>query len=315
MSSGEAISSSRAKAASLAIWAKRRGRIAVAAGSILGQLLGVERRRRDAELGVGLALGSRRRRRSSPGRSCGRACLRRPAVPGSGWGASAPVRRPGRRRSGRWSRLTSRPIRSISSNGPIRKPPPRRTTRSIVAASATPSPSIRSDSREKGRASAVGDEAGACPWRGSGSGPSPARPRSSSPALASEDALGGDHLDQLHQRRRVEEVHADHALGVGHAGGDVGDPQRGGVGGEDRLRAADRGQPPRTASASAPGPRALASISSSQPASSPIAGAGPTRSARRVGLGLAPAPARGALGQGLAELARGACRPPPGTAS
>ena len=42
-----------------------------------------------------------RRSRRSRARSCGRAGLPRPVLPGSGWGASAPARRPGRRRSGR----------------------------------------------------------------------------------------------------------------------------------------------------------------------------------------------------------------------
>jgi hypothetical protein len=42
----------------------------------------------------------------------------------------------------------------------MRKPPPRRTTRSIVAASATPSASIRSDSRLNGRASRLATKPG-----------------------------------------------------------------------------------------------------------------------------------------------------------
>ena len=95
--------------------------------------------------------------------------------------------------------------------------------------------------QREGAGEAVGDEAGAVlgPDRG------PAHPlgdlgRRRQRRLGG--ALGGDDLDQLHQRRRVEEVHADDALGVGHAGGDLGDPQRGGVAGEDRLGAADRGQ-------------------------------------------------------------------------
>jgi hypothetical protein len=40
----------------------------------------------------------------------------------------------------------------------------------------------------------------------------------------------GDDLDQRHQRRRVEEVHADDAVGHGDGGGDRGHAQRGGVG-------------------------------------------------------------------------------------
>ena len=49
-------------------------------------------------------------------------------------------------------------------------------------------------------------------------------------------ALGPHDLDQRHQRRRVEEVHADDPLGMRRDGRDLGDRQRGGVRGEDRVR-------------------------------------------------------------------------------
>ena len=119
-------------------------------------------------------------------------------------------------------RLTSSPIRSISSNGPMRKPPPTLQTRSMAAASATPSPSIRRGSSVKGRARRLARKPGLSLAR---IGVRPIR-------LADlggrrQGALGrvgrGDHLDQLHQRRRVEEVHADHPLGVRRLGGDRGD--------------------------------------------------------------------------------------------
>ena len=95
---------------------------------------------------------SPRRSRSSRGRSCGRAGLRRPGRSWIGLGRQRSGSPPWAKKERAIVRLTSSPIRSSSSNGPMRKPPPRRTTRSIVAASATPSPSIRSDSSEKGRA-------------------------------------------------------------------------------------------------------------------------------------------------------------------
>ena len=44
--------------------------------------------------------------------------------------------------------FVSMPIRSMSSNGPIRKPPTRRITRSIVAGSAIRSSASFSDSSE-----------------------------------------------------------------------------------------------------------------------------------------------------------------------
>ena len=54
--------------------------------------------------------------------------------------------------------------------------------------------------------------------------------------------VSGDDLHQPHQRRRVEEVHAAHPLRPLDAGGDRGHRQRGGVGGQDRLRPAELGQ-------------------------------------------------------------------------
>jgi hypothetical protein len=54
-----------------------------------------------------------------------------------------------------------------------------------------------------------------------------------------EDVVGGDdgadHLDERHDGRRVEEVHAQHARGLLGGHGDLGDRQRGGVGGEDGV--------------------------------------------------------------------------------
>ena len=46
---------------------------------------------------------------------------------------------------------------------------------------------------------------------------------------------GLDDLDQLHHRRRVEEVQADHLLGPARGDRDLGDAQRARVGGQDRL--------------------------------------------------------------------------------
>jgi hypothetical protein len=48
-----------------------------------------------------------------------------------------------------------------------------------------------------------------------------------------------DELDERHQGRRVEEVHADDTLGSGRRSGDLGHRERGGVGREDRIRPAD----------------------------------------------------------------------------
>ena len=55
--------------------------------------------------------------------------------------------------------------------------------------------------------------------------------------------VAGDDLDELHQRRRVEEVHADDPLGLGDPRRDRGHREGGGVGGEDGVGPADRGEP------------------------------------------------------------------------
>ncbi|MNT09625.1 hypothetical protein D3C72_1444150 [compost metagenome] len=44
-----------------------------------------------------------------------------------------------------------------------------------------------------------------------------------------------DHFDQGHQRRRVEEVHANHLVRALQPGGEAGDGQRRGVAGEDAV--------------------------------------------------------------------------------
>ena len=52
--------------------------------------------------------------------------------------------------------------------------------------------------------------------------------------------VAGDDLDQLHPGRRVEEVHADDPRRGSRPRGDRGDRERGGVGGEHGVGAADR---------------------------------------------------------------------------
>ena len=47
--------------------------------------------------------------------------------------------------------------------------------------------------------------------------------------------LAGDHLDQRHHRGRVEEMEADDLVGPQGRFADLGDRERGGVGGEDRV--------------------------------------------------------------------------------
>ena len=124
----------------------------------------------------------------------------------------------------------------------MRKPPPIRTIRSIWSCVAIRSPSRRSASSVNGRAHAVGDEADRV-----GGANRLAAHRLGHLAGDRQRLLGGlvagDHLDQAHQRGRVEEVHAADALGPLHPGGDRGHRERGGVGGQDRLGSADAGEP------------------------------------------------------------------------
>ena len=54
--------------------------------------------------------------------------------------------------------------------------------------------------------------------------------------------VGPDDLEQRHQRRRVEEVHAHHVLGLGRGAGQRGDRDRRGVRGQHGLGPADLGQ-------------------------------------------------------------------------
>ena len=97
------------------------------------------------------------------------------------------------------SKLTSTPTRSISSNGPIRKPPPIRTMRSIWSCEEIRWPSSRSASSMNGRARSVGDES------------DPVRRTDRFPAHRPSDIRGGgerllgclvsgDDFDQAHPR-------------------------------------------------------------------------------------------------------------------
>ena len=100
------------------------------------------------------------------------------------------------------SKLTSTPTRSISSNGPIRKPPPIRRSGRSGRAGRCRSPSSRSASSVNGRASGWRRSRSRRP-RGSVRGPSPARPRwpppasprrSSSPATISTSRISAGGL-------------------------------------------------------------------------------------------------------------------------
>ena len=125
--------------------------------------------------------------------------------------------------------------------------------------------------------------------------------------------LAGHDLEQAHERRRVEEVHAHDALGAGHGGGEVGDRQRRGVGGQHARRVDHVGQLPEQP---ALGFQRLGDGLDDQRARGQVLEAvnrlhACARSARVV---LAPAPALGALGQPRLEPLDPASSPS-GTAS
>ena len=86
--------------------------------------------------------------------------------------------------------------------------------------------------------------------------PSPRRPRAASSTHSVRALLGANHLEQRHQRRRVEEVHADHVLGSRRRARERCHRDRRRVGGQH----ASSGRTPRTAprTGRASGPRARA---------------------------------------------------------
>ena len=129
----------------------------------------------------------------------------------------------------------------MSSNGPIRKPPPTRTIRSIWSMGAMPLAEHPQRLEREGPREPVGDEADRV---GRADRLAAHRPRDLGGRLQRlrGGVVAGDDLDQAHQRRRVEEVHAAHPLRPLDAGGDRGHRQGGGVRGEDRLRPAELGQ-------------------------------------------------------------------------
>ena len=185
----------------------------------------------------------------------------------------------------------------MSSNGPIRKPPPMRTIRSIWSCVGDPL-AEQPQRLERERARARG-------WRRSRSRRrrgSAVRPIARRHVVGRRQRLlgglvAGDHLDQPHQRRRVEEVHAADALGPLDPGGDRGHRQRGGVGGQDRLGAADARPAARTARASARGPRAPPRSPARSRRGPRALGAARSRAAAASASACAPAAALGALGQ------------------
>ena len=92
-----------------------------------------------------------RRTRTSRARSCARGGRRRPSARRAARAASAARRTTARRSASHTAKPTSTPTRSISSNGPMRKPPPRRQMRSTSATVGDALLTSRSASSPNGR--------------------------------------------------------------------------------------------------------------------------------------------------------------------
>ena len=126
-------------------------------------------------------------------------------------------------------------MRSMSSNGPMREA--RRADRAVdLLDRAVPPSSIRSASSVNGRLTRLTMKPGvsaAADRRLAPAGHEPASPRSTTPGSVSRRR---DHLDERHDRRRVEEVEADDPLRTRRRGGDRGDGQGARVRREDRRR-------------------------------------------------------------------------------
>ena len=133
------------------------------------------------------------------------------------------------------SKPTSIPTRSASSKGPIRKPPPMRTTRSMVAWSATLSASSFSASQPERPRAAVGQEARAVARDDHALAHALADLAARAPRPRAADSVPATTSSSSIRARRVEEVHADDAARIGGRRGERGHRQGGGVGREHRL--------------------------------------------------------------------------------
>ena len=102
----------------------------------------------------------------------------------------------------------------MSSNGPIRNPPPIRQIRSICSSGAIRSSSSSQGLEPERPVAAVDEEPGAVGGEDHVPCPSPCRWRGRGRALLAR-LLARHHFEQPHDGRRIEEVHPDHAIGVG----------------------------------------------------------------------------------------------------
>ena len=307
--SGGATPSATASRASSAMASTIRSRIAVGARRSSGSTSAVAPPRRS---------GSRRRIGRTRRPSCGRG--RRPATSRSWIGD-------GRSRSGRprpsqipvaAARLTSIPVRSISSNGPIGKPSARSAS-SISVTRAAPASRMRSASMVNGRLTRLTMKPG----------PVGADDRGLAPGAHDRHGAGDDRrvgqrrcddLDERHERRGVEEVQADDAARAGRRLGDLGDREGARVGGQDHLGRRRRRRASGRSSASAPGPRAPHSMTRSASSASPSSGRHvpqPVEPGRRPSRRSRPDRGRASprVGSGRRGSARARARGPPSSTS
>ncbi len=193
---------------------------------------------------------------------CASAVRRSPAPPAGSGKSRGPVLRPSQpaatywRRSGqgrylgspssrcRTSRIASvvsRPMRSMSANGPIGWLSPRLMATSMSSTERDPLVQREAGLVEHRHQDAVDDEAGDVA-RDDGGLAQPLGERARRLVGRVRRWQAADDLDQLHERRRVHEVHADHAIGALHRRADGGDADRRRVGRQDRRRRGRRGR-------------------------------------------------------------------------
>ena len=126
------------------------------------------------------------------------------------------------------------PVRSISSNGPMRKPQESRITASTWLGAGA---ALLVDAQALGadrRAAEIDQEARRVAHHHRHAGLALAQ-RHHGVDHPLRGVGGADHLDQLHQRHGIEIVHAADAVAVLQRARDRGDADRRGVGGEDRI--------------------------------------------------------------------------------
>ena len=187
------------------------------------------------ERSVELRLSCRAHR--SPFRSSGRGCRPRPAP--SSWARRRSGRRSDSCRCSATCRTVSRPSRSVRKNGPIGTVPESLMTLSTSSTSRPSSSVTRQTSDTAELRMRLTTKPGTSPQRIAVLRICCAK-LAAAWTVSSRGLLALDHLDQPHHRRGVEEVEAADLVRAARGLAHLGDRQRRGVRGEDRVAGRDR---------------------------------------------------------------------------